>query len=64
MKKLLFLVLLLSSCATFQFSTLNHDPIYSIEGSDVEVKVIKNDFELARLLRNDFQFRFSPLRII
>ena len=30
---LILLLLLLSGCASFQVSTLNHDPIYSIEGS-------------------------------
>ena len=56
---LLLLVLLLSGCATFQVSTLNHDPIYSIEGSDAEITVIDNEFELQRLLRTDFNFRFD-----
>ena len=62
MKKSSFLLLvltLLTGCASFQLSTLNHDPVYSIEGSDTEVKVIKNEFELARLLRNDFNFRYD-----
>ena len=61
MRKLLLVVsvLLLTGCASFQLSTLNHDPVYSIEGSDTEVKVIKNEFELARLLRNDFNFRYD-----
>ena len=56
---LLVLLVLLTGCASFQLSTLNHDPVYSIEGSDTEVKVIKNEFELARLLRNDFNFRYD-----
>ena len=55
----LLLVLLLSGCATFQVSTLNHDPIYSIEGSDVEILVVNNEFELDRLLRTDFRFRYD-----
>ena len=62
MKKSSFLLLvltLLTGCASFQLSTINHDPVYSIEGSDTEVKVIKNEFELARLLRNDFNFRYD-----
>ena len=43
MKKSLFLllILLLTGCATFQVSTLNHDPIYVIEGSDSEIDVIQ-----------------------
>ena len=61
MKKSMFLllVLLLTGCATFQVSTLNHDPIYTIEGSDAEINVINNEFELQRLLRTDFNFRFD-----
>jgi len=61
MKKLLLLltVLLMTSCASFQLSTLNHDPIYSIEGSDAEITVINNEFELQRLLRDDFNFRYD-----
>ena len=55
----LLLVLLLTGCAPFQVSTLNHDPIYSIEGSDAEITVIDNEFELQRLLRTDFNFRFD-----
>ena len=31
------LVYILTGCASFQVSTLNHDPIYSIESSDAEV---------------------------
>jgi len=61
MKKSLFLVLvtLLTGCASFQVSTLNHDPIYVIEGSDAEITVIDNEFELQRLLRTDFNFRYD-----
>jgi hypothetical protein len=56
---LILLVLLLSGCASFQVSTMNHDPIYSIEGSDAEITVINNEFELQRLLRDDFNFRYD-----
>lgn len=51
MKKSLFLllILLLTGCATFQVSTLNHD----------QVRVINNEFELQHLLRTDFNFRFD-----
>jgi len=51
MKKSIFLllVLLLTGCATFQVSTLNHNP----------VRVVDNEFELQRLLRTDFNFRFD-----
>ena len=56
---LILLILLLSGCASFQVSTLNHDPIYSIEGSDAEITVINNEFELQRLLRDNFNFRYD-----
>ena len=62
MKKSLFLllVLLLTGCSsTWHVSTTGHDPIYSIEGSDAEILVINNEFELQRLLRTDFNFRFD-----
>jgi len=59
MKKLLLLVLLLTGCASFQISTMNHDPIYSVEGSDVKVKVINNNWELEQYFRNDFNFRYD-----
>ena len=51
MKKSIFLllILLLTGCATFQVSILNHDP----------VRVVNNKFELQRLLRTDFNFRFD-----
>ena len=55
----LLLVLLLTGCASFQVSTLNHDPIYAIEGSDAEITVIDNEFELQLLLRTDFNFRYD-----
>ena len=59
MRKLLLLTLLLTGCASFQVSTLNPDPIYTLEGSDVNTKVINNEFELNHLLRNDFNFRYN-----
>ena len=51
MKKSIFLllILLLTGCATFQVSTLNHDP----------VRVVNNEFELQHLLRTDFNFRYD-----
>jgi hypothetical protein len=57
--KLLLILTLLTGCASFQVSTLNHDPIYTIEGSDAEITVIDNEFELQRLLRTDFNFRYD-----
>ena len=56
---LILLILLFTGCASFQVSTLNHDPIYSIEGSDAEITVINNEFELQRLLRDNFNFRYD-----
>lgn len=59
--KLLVLLslLLLSSCASFQVSTLNHDSIYFLKNSNTEINVISNRFELNYLLRNDFNFRYN-----
>jgi len=62
MKKSLFLllVLLLTGCSTtWLVSTTGHDPIYTIEGSDAEITVIDNEFELQHLLRTDFNFRYD-----
>ena len=61
MKKILLLLLsfMFFGCSTYKISTLGHDPIYSIEGSDVEVRMVKNEFELSRLLRKDSQFRYD-----
>ena len=56
---IIFALSLLTGCASFQVSTLNQDQIYSVEGSDVEVKVINNEFQLHRLLRKDFKFRWN-----
>ena len=56
---LLLTVLLMTSCGTFQISTLNYDPIYDTDGNEIEVNVINNEFELDRKFRNDFQFRYD-----
>ena len=56
---IIVLALSFNSCATFHLSTLNHDPVYTVEGSDVQVDVIDNEFELARRLRTDFSFRYD-----
>ena len=53
---LLLLVLLTTSCATFQLTTLNHDPMYPDE---MKVDVIDNEFQLARKLRTDDRFRWD-----
>jgi hypothetical protein len=56
---LLSFVLLTTSCATFQVSTLNHDPIYDSKGNEIEVTVIKSQGQFDRLLRTDFTFRYN-----
>ena len=43
-------VLAFSCSATYQISTLNHDP---------EIRIIDNEFQLDRLLRQDFKFRWN-----
>tara|TARA_R100000541_G_scaffold10917_1_gene18978 strand:+ start:81 stop:929 length:849 start_codon:yes stop_codon:yes gene_type:complete len=64
MKKLIILLLglLLTSCsATYQLSTLNHDPIYDTVlevPADVQIDTL-NEFQLRRKLRTDFQFRWN-----
>ena len=60
-KLLLLLVLLLSGCATFQLSTLNHDPIYDtvlLVSPDTQIDTL-NQFQLQRKLRTDFRFRYD-----
>ncbi len=53
-------VLLLTSCGTtYQISTLNYDPIYGPDGTEIEVDVIDNEFELARKFRTDDKFRWD-----
>ena len=46
----LICALALSCSPTYQISTLNHDP---------KIRVIDNEFQLDRLLRKDFQFRWN-----
>ena len=65
MRNLLILIFasLLTSCgSTYKLSTLNHDPNYHIEGTDVQVDVIDNDFDLARKFRTDDSFRWDFAR--
>jgi hypothetical protein len=60
MKKLLFLLLIsLTGCATFQVSTLDHTPTYVVESINTKIRVIDNEFELHRLLKTDFNFRYD-----
>ena len=50
---------LLTGCGSFKVSTLNYDPIYDGKGNEIKVNVVSNEFELERLLRNDFNFRYN-----
>jgi hypothetical protein len=62
--KNLFLILLsitLSGCASFNLSTLNHDPIYDtvlVVSSDTQVDTL-NEFQFRNKLRTDFNFRYD-----
>ena len=63
MKKLLliYLTLLITGCASFQLSTLNHDPIYDtvlIVPADVQVDTLTVS-QLRWKLRTDFKFRYD-----
>ena len=62
MKNLLLLlsVFLMMSCGTFKVSTLSYDPIYTTaNGETIDVNVVDNEWELNRLLRDDFNFRYD-----
>ena len=53
-------VLLLTSCGTtYQLSTINHDPIYASDGTEIQFDVVENEFELARKFRTDDKFRWD-----
>ncbi len=53
-------VLLLTSCGTtYQLSTINHDPIYAPDGTQIQFDVVDNEFELARKFRKDDKFRWN-----
>ena len=57
----LLLVLLFTGCASFQVSTLNHDPIYDtilVVPSDVQVDTLTVS-QLRWKLRTDFKFRYD-----
>jgi len=48
------------SCGTFKVSTLSYDPIYTTaNGETIDVNVVDNEWELNRLLRDDFRFRYD-----
>ena len=56
----LLFVLLLSSCGTtYHLSTLNYDPIYGPDGTEIKVDTIDNEFQLARKFRTDDTFRWN-----
>ena len=59
MKKITFLftLILLTSCGSFQLSTINHSPIVTQEG--IVVDVIDSEFSLYRKLSNDSRFRWD-----
>ena len=53
-------VLLLTSCGTtYQLSTINHDPIYTSDGTEIQFDVVDNEFQLARKFRTDDKFRWD-----
>ena len=54
------LFLSVNSCGTFKVSTLSYDPIYTTaNGETIDVNVVDNEWELNRLLRDDFRFRYD-----
>lgn len=63
MRRTLILVILgflLTSCGTtYQLSTLNHDPIYGPDGTEIKVDTIDSEFQLARKFRTDDRFRWD-----
>ena len=52
-------LILLTGCGTFKVSTLNYDPIYDGDGNEIELNIVDNEFELNRLIRDDFNFRYN-----
>ena len=53
-------VLLLTSCGTtYQLSTLNYDPIYGSDGTEIKIDTIDSEWDLQRKLRKDFRFRWD-----
>ena len=56
---IIFLVLALSSCATYKVSTIGHDPIYTLNlPSSIQVDTL-NYRQLQWKLRTDFNFRYD-----
>ena len=56
---LLFVILFTSCGTTYQLSTLNYDPIYGPDGTEIKIDTIDNEWELQRKLRKDFNFRWD-----
>ena len=47
-------VLLLTSCGTtYQLSTLNYDPIYGSDGTEIKIDTIDSERDVQRKLRKD-----------
>ena len=60
MKKLLLLFsFFIMSCATFQVSTLYHDPIYGPDNNEIKVDVLTTDWEVFRKFRINSDFRYD-----
>ena len=60
MKKFLLLFsFFILSCATFQVSTLYHDPIYGPNNNEIKVDVLTTDWEVFRKFRIDSDFRYD-----
>jgi len=63
MKKLLVIIVIISTtflgCSTYKLSTINHDPIYAPDGTEIKFDVIDNEFQLARKFRTDAKFRWD-----
>jgi len=61
MKNLIYLLLvtLTISCSSFRVSTLNYDPIYGPDGTEIKVDTIESEWELNRKFRFDDRFRWD-----
>ena len=56
---LLFAVLLTGCQTTYQISTLNYDPIYGPDNTELKLEVINSDYALNRKFRTDDRFRWN-----
>ena len=60
MKKLLLtLSFFITSCASFQISTLNYDPIYGPDNNEIKVDVLTTDWDVFRKFEIDSDFRYD-----